>query len=135
MSHESATTMLDSPQPGVTPAPTRPSGQILEPSRPHTDAAQTPGPSRRRRESHRARSGRNAHRIRLYVYALGALAVLVYVVALATSNTHHVRVHWLFGSSSPSLVWLVLSAAILGWLLGILITALFRWRTRAPRPS
>jgi hypothetical protein len=24
---------------------------------------------------------------------------------------------------------------ILGWLLGILITALFRWRTRAPRPS
>jgi hypothetical protein len=31
------------------------------------------------------------------------------------------------------LIWLVLFAAILGWVLGILITAVFRWRTRAPR--
>jgi hypothetical protein len=61
--------------------------------------------------------------------------VLVYVVALAAANTGHVKVNWVFGSSSVALVWLVLFTAILGWLLGILITALFRWRTRAPRPS
>ena len=61
--------------------------------------------------------------------------MLVYVVALAVSNTAHVKVNWVFGSSSVSLVWLVLFAAILGWLLGILITAVFRWRTRARHTS
>jgi hypothetical protein len=31
------------------------------------------------------------------------------------------------------LVWIVLFSAILGWLLGIVSSALVRWRTRAPR--
>jgi hypothetical protein len=50
---------------------------------------------------------------------------------LATSNTAHVN--WVFGSSHVSLVWLVLFAAILGWLLGLVATAAVHWRTRAPR--
>lgn len=87
------------------------------------------------RESRGARLGRKAHRTRLHLYAFAAVAVLVYVVALAAANTGRVSVDWVFGTSSVSLVWLVLFAAILGWLLGILITALFRWRTRAPRRS
>jgi hypothetical protein len=33
------------------------------------------------------------------------------------------------------LVWLVVFAAILGWLIGILVTVLFRWRTSAAHPS
>jgi uncharacterized membrane protein YciS (DUF1049 family) len=61
--------------------------------------------------------------------------VLVYVVALGASNTRHVKVDWVFGQASVALVWLVVFAAILGWLLGILITQLFRWRTRKPRGS
>ena len=85
-------------------------------------------------ETRGARFSRKAHRGRLHLYAVLAVLVLVYVVALAVSNTAHVTVDWVFGSSSVALVWLVLFAAILGWLLGILITALFRWRTRAPRP-
>jgi len=39
------------------------------------------------------------------------------------SNTAHVKVSWLFGSSHVSLVWLVLAAAILGWLLGLVTNA------------
>jgi hypothetical protein len=39
----------------------------------------------------------------------------------------------LFGTSHVSLVWLVLFAAILGWLLGLAATAAFHSRTRAPR--
>lgn len=133
MSRNSAPATLVSPTPGVVPAPV----PVRDPDLPQAEArkAQRPGPSRPHGESRRARSGRNAHRARLYVYALVALAVLVYVIALATSNTRHIRVQWVFGSSSPPLVWLVVFAAILGWLLGILITALFRRRTRAPRPS
>jgi uncharacterized integral membrane protein len=68
----------------------------------------------------------------MYVYAFAAVAMLVYTVALAVSNTRRVRVDWVFGSSSPPLVWLVLLTAILGWLLGLLLTAVLRWRTRKP---
>ena len=55
------------------------------------------------------------------------------MIALAASNTAHVKVNWVFGSSEVSLVWLVLFAAILGWLLGLVATTAFHWRTRAPR--
>jgi uncharacterized integral membrane protein len=83
-------------------------------------------------ETRGARFIRMAHRTRLHIYALVAVALLVYVVALATSNTGAVKVNWVFASSKVPLVWLTLFAAILGWLLGILITILFRLRTRAP---
>jgi NhaP-type Na+/H+ or K+/H+ antiporter len=38
-----------------------------------------------------------------------------------------------FGSSSISLVWLVIGSAVLGLVLGMLIGALLRHRTRRPR--
>jgi uncharacterized integral membrane protein len=82
-----------------------------------------------------ARIVRRVRRVRLYVSAFVGVALLVYVVALVASNTHRVRVDWVFGRSSVSLVWLVLLAVILGWLLGLLVGAVFRWRTRAPRAS
>jgi hypothetical protein len=37
------------------------------------------------------------------------------------------------GSSEVSLVWIVIFSAILGWLLGIVTSVVFRWRTRARR--
>lgn len=86
-------------------------------------------------ESSRARLARKGHRFRLQAYAVLSVAVLVYVVALGASNTRHVKVDWIFGHASVALVWLVVFAAILGWLLGILISQLFRWRTRKPRAS
>jgi uncharacterized integral membrane protein len=76
---------------------------------------------------------RKAHRTRLHSYAIVAVALVAFLIALAASNTAHVKVNWVFGSSHVSLVWLVLCAAILGWLLGLVATAAFHWRTRAPR--
>ncbi len=73
-------------------------------------------------------------RIRLYLGTLFAVAAFVYVVALAVSNTRHVRVDWVFGSASLSLVWLLLAAIGLGGLLGLSISGLVRRRTR-PRRS
>jgi uncharacterized integral membrane protein len=58
--------------------------------------------------------------------------LLVIIVALVAANTRHVKVSWLFGSSRQSLVWIVLVSAILGWLLGIVTSVIFRRRTRAP---
>jgi uncharacterized integral membrane protein len=84
-------------------------------------------------ESRRDRSGRLARRGRLYLHALLMAALLVVVVALVGANTRTVEVSWVFGSSRQSLVWIVLATALLGWLLGIVTSVLFRHRTRAPR--
>jgi uncharacterized integral membrane protein len=80
-----------------------------------------------------ARFARMAHRTRLYLYAGVAVALLVVLIALVIANTGHVKVSWVFGSSSVSLVWLVIFSAILGLLLGMVLGALFHWRTRTPR--
>lgn len=84
-------------------------------------------------ETRGARFARKAHRTRLYIYAGVAAVLLVSLTALVLANTAHVQVSWVFGTSSISLVWLVLIAAILGVLLGMVLGALFHWRTREPR--
>jgi uncharacterized integral membrane protein len=76
---------------------------------------------------------RKALRGRLHGYGIGAVALVAVLIALAASNTTQVKVNWLIGSSRVSLVWLVLAAALLGWALGLIASARFHWRTRAPR--
>ena len=83
-------------------------------------------------EPGRQRFSRKAHRTRLYIYAFVTVALLVFLIVLAASNTSHVKVSWVFGRSSVSLVWLVLFSAVIGWLLGIVIGIMFHWRTRRP---
>jgi uncharacterized integral membrane protein len=84
-------------------------------------------------ETRGERFRRKAHRTRLHGYAIAAVALGAVLIALAASNTAHVTVNWVLGSSHVSLVWLVLCAALLGWLLGLLASARFHRRTRAPR--
>jgi uncharacterized integral membrane protein len=86
-------------------------------------------------ETKAARLRRNVHQGRLQGYAIALIALVVILIALAVSNTARVHVNWLVGSSRVSLVWLVLVAAILGWLLGVLASTRFQWLTRAPRPQ
>lgn len=81
-------------------------------------------------ETRGARFARRAHRTRLYLYAGAVVALLAFLIALVSANTGRVTVSWVFGSSSVSLVWLVLISAILGLLLGMVLGALFHWRTR-----
>jgi uncharacterized integral membrane protein len=85
-------------------------------------------------ETRAGRFRRNARQGRLTGYAFAVLAFVAILIALAAANTARVRVDWLVGSSRVSLVWLVLVAAILGWILGVLASARFQWLTRAPRP-
>jgi uncharacterized integral membrane protein len=90
------------------------------------------GPAAVPLETRGDRFRRQARRTRLHLYALAAVALLAFLIALAALNTTRVKVSWVFGSSHVSLVWLVLFTAILGWLLGNLTTAAFHWRTREP---
>ncbi len=94
-----------------------------------TDASVAPVAGETRGE----RFGRKARRTRFHAYAFFTVALLVCLVALVVANTRQVKLSWVVGSSSASLVWIILFSAILGWLLGIVSSALFRWHTRAPR--
>jgi uncharacterized integral membrane protein len=84
-------------------------------------------------ETRGARFSRKARRARSRLRAALAVALLVCLVALVVANTRQVELSWVFGSSTASLVWIVLSSAVIGWLLGIVSSAVFRRRTRAPR--
>jgi uncharacterized integral membrane protein len=81
------------------------------------------------------RFARGAHRTLLYFYVVATVVVLIFLIALVVANTSVVKVSWLFGSSSVSLVWLVMGSAILGLFLGMLVGALLRHWTRQPRGS
>jgi uncharacterized integral membrane protein len=71
----------------------------------------------------------------LYTLAFGLVALLVVLIALVVANTRQVKLSWVVGTGHASLVWIILAAAVLGWLLGILTSVLFRLRTRRRRPA
>jgi len=85
------------------------------------------------RETRREHLSRHARRGRLYTYTIAAVVVVICIIALAASNTGQVRLHWIVGSGTASLIWIVVFATVLGWLLGLVTSSVLRWRTRAPR--
>jgi uncharacterized integral membrane protein len=73
---------------------------------------------------------RHAQRTWIYTWVGALVALLVILIALVAANTHTVKVSWVVGSTRQSLVWIILAAAILGWLLGIVTSVVIRRRTR-----
>jgi uncharacterized integral membrane protein len=84
-------------------------------------------------EPRSTRLRRHGHRAGLYAWAFVLVALLVVIVALAVANTRRVELSWVVGTSHASLAWIILAAAILGWLLGIATSVVFRVRTRRRR--
>jgi uncharacterized integral membrane protein len=82
------------------------------------------------RESRGDSLRRHARRTWLYTWAGALVALLVMLIALVVANARTVEVSWVFGSTRQSLVWIILFSAILGWLLGIVTSVIFRFRTR-----
>jgi len=58
------------------------------------------------------------------------VVVVIMLIGLAIANSRSVKLDWIVGSSHASLVWIVLAATVLGWVLGIATSVLFRYRTR-----
>ena len=81
-------------------------------------------------EPRKERLVRHGRRLRLYAWAFSFVAVLVALILLTAANLRSVKLDWVFGSGHASLVWIVLAATVLGWLLGITTSVLFRHRTR-----
>jgi uncharacterized integral membrane protein len=86
-------------------------------------------------EARLARLRRHGRRTGLYAWAFLLVTLLVVVIALTIANTRQVKVSWVVGTSHASLVWIILAAAILGWLLGIVTSIVFRLRTRRRRTT
>ena len=86
-------------------------------------------------EARGVRMRRRLRRIRMYTTAFVVVALLVVIVALVLDNTAKVKLGWVFGTGHASLVWVIVASAILGWLLGIFTSILFRLRTRRRRSS
>ncbi|MHB8470865.1 MAG: lipopolysaccharide assembly protein LapA domain-containing protein [Gaiellaceae bacterium] len=96
-----------------------------QPSEHEITGPDPPGP-----ESRRQRLARSGHRTRLYLGAVLFLGSLVILIVLSAANTRSVKLDWVLGSTHASLVWIILGATVLGWLLGIATSVVFRYRTR-----
>ena len=127
-------TPITRPAPGVIPGTTNGPVSLEPPAAvPNTARAREAPAAANRPETSAEHFRGKALRGRLHGFAIGAVALVAVLIVLAASNTAQVKVNWLVGSSRVSLVWLVLAAAILGWGLGLIASARFHWRTRAPR--
>ena len=83
-------------------------------------------------ESRQGRLARHGRRVRLYSWASLFVASFVVLVLLVSANTHAVKLDWVVGSTKASLDWIILAAAVLGWLLGITTAVVVHHRTRRP---
>ena len=77
---------------------------------------------------------RHGRRTGLYSLAFSFVALLIVLVALVAANTRQLKLSWVVGSGHASLVWIILASAVLGWLLGVVTSVVFRLRTRRRRP-
>jgi uncharacterized integral membrane protein len=83
-------------------------------------------------ESRVGRLVRHGRRVRLYSWAAVFVVSFAVLVVLVAANTRAVKLDWVVGSTQASLDWIVLAAAVLGWLLGITTAVVVRHRTRRP---
>jgi uncharacterized integral membrane protein len=97
----------------------------------HAEADPTQAPSRVPSVEPRSeRLRRHGRQTGLYAWSFGLVLLLVVLVALVAANTRQVKLSWVAGTGHASLVWIILASAVLGWLLGIVTSAVFRLRTR-----
>lgn len=73
---------------------------------------------------------RHGRRHALYLRAGLIVVLLAVLIALITANTQSTKLNWVIGTSHASLVWIVFTTAVIGWLLGLATSALFSRRTR-----
>ena len=93
-----------------------------------------PGPEARieEAESRLERSLRYGHRTGLWVSLVIAIAAIVFLILLISRNTRQVKLDYVVGDTQARLIWLIIVAAIVGWVLGIVTSFLVRHRTRRP---
>jgi uncharacterized integral membrane protein len=72
-------------------------------------------------------------RVRVYSSTAILVATTVILVGLIAANTRRVTISWVFGDSKERLVWIILVAALAGWVAGIATSAIARRRIQRKR--
>jgi uncharacterized integral membrane protein len=67
---------------------------------------------------------------KLYARVIIVVLVAAYVIAFVLENRKSVNLHFVLGTASVSLVWLILLSLALGFVLGIVLSQLERRRRR-----
>src|SRR5439155_17582302 len=67
-------------------------------------------------------------RVRVYSSTAILVATTVILVGLIAANTRRVTISWVFGDSRARLVWIIVAAALVGWVAGIATSAVARRR-------
>jgi uncharacterized integral membrane protein len=104
----------------------------LQPAEVHTPASNPDTSPTAPTESRAQRVFRHGRQARLYTGAGVFVALLAGLIVLISKNTGSVKLDWAIGSTHASLVWIILAAAVIGWLLGITTAVVFHHRTRRP---
>jgi uncharacterized integral membrane protein len=72
--------------------------------------------------------------VRVYGWTGVLVATIVIPVGLRAANTRRVRLSWEVGDTTARLVWIILAAALVGWLAGIATSVVVRRRVRRESP-
>lgn len=76
------------------------------------------------------REGARSFQPGLWLRLLPAGAAAAYLAFFIGLNTHRVSVSFVFSSTRVSLIWVVLLSGVLGLVLGVLLSQLYRFRRR-----
>jgi uncharacterized integral membrane protein len=63
---------------------------------------------------------------RLYLKLVLLLAVIAFAIAFVLENRKRVHMHFVFGTTEVSLIWVVLLSIALGLIVGVLLSQLYR---------
>ncbi len=69
---------------------------------------------------------------KLWAILIGLVLAVAYVIAFVVENSTQVPVHWVFGTTHGSLIWVIVVSLAIGILVGVLLSQLYRrhWRRR-----
>jgi uncharacterized integral membrane protein len=81
-------------------------------------------------EPPRRPKGRERNEARSWLIVIAIALTVAYVIWFAIDNTHTVEVHWIFGTTHGSLIWVILVSLMLGAIIGLLALWLGRRRSR-----
>jgi len=95
-----------------------------------TEPAGTPGSP----EPTPRREGPQRNEARSWLIVIALALVVGYLIWFSIDNTHKVEVHWIFGTTHGSLIWVILVSLLLGAAIGLLALWLGRRRSRRAQP-
>lgn len=90
---------------------------------------------RRRPSDDTGAPGDDTWQPKLYARVIVLLLLAAYVIAFVLKNGKSVKIHFVFASANVSLIWLILLGLAMGFVVGILLSQLYRRRRRLRSPA